>query len=70
MTIDVRRITRTGMFVIVFGVGGALLWGGTAPLNGAVVINGMVKGLNPTWCWTFFLHFSFYPDFPSLVESP
>ncbi len=43
MTIDVRRITRTGMFVIVFGVGGALLWGGTAPLNGAVVINGMVK---------------------------
>ncbi len=43
MAIDVKRITRTGMTVIVFGVGGVLLWGATAPLNGAVVINGMVK---------------------------
>jgi HlyD family type I secretion membrane fusion protein len=43
MAIDVRRITRTGLLVIVFGVGGVLLWSITAPLNGAVVINGMVK---------------------------
>ena len=43
MAIDVKRITRTGLFIIVFGVGGAFLWGATAPLNGAVVVIGMVK---------------------------
>ena len=43
MAIDVKRITRTGLLIIVFGVGGTFLWGATAPLNGAVVVIGMVK---------------------------
>ena len=43
MAIDVRRVTRTGLLIIVFGLGGLMLWGATAPLHGAVVVGGMVK---------------------------
>lgn len=43
MAINVRRVTRNGLLIIVFGFGGVMLWGATAPLHGAVVVIGAVK---------------------------
>ena len=43
MAINVKRVTRTGLAIIVVGFGGLLLWGSTAPLHGAVMMGGMVK---------------------------
>jgi HlyD family type I secretion membrane fusion protein len=43
MAINVKRVTRTGLAIIVLGFGGLLLWGSTAPLHGAVMMGGMVK---------------------------
>ena len=43
MAINVNRTTRTGLAVIVFGFGGALLWSALAPLHGAVVVGRLVK---------------------------
>ncbi len=37
------RIVRTGLFVIVFLVGGALLWSFLAPISGAVIAQAQVK---------------------------
>jgi len=43
MAINLKRTTRTGLAVIVFGFGGMLLWSAMAPLQGAVVVGGLVK---------------------------
>ena len=43
MTIDAKRISRTGLYVILIAFGGVGLWTATAPLQGAVVVGGLVK---------------------------
>jgi HlyD family type I secretion membrane fusion protein len=43
MTIDVKRVTRRGLIIILVAFGGGGLWTATAPLHGAVVVGGLVK---------------------------
>ena len=43
MTIDAKRVSRTGLYVILLAFGGVGLWTATAPLQGAVVVGGLVK---------------------------
>jgi epimerase transport system membrane fusion protein len=43
MAIDPARIGRTGLATIVVVFGGLGVWGATAPLHGAVVVDGLVK---------------------------
>ena len=43
MAINVKRVTRTGLVIIIIGFGSLIVWGATAPLHGAVVVGGMVK---------------------------
>jgi HlyD family secretion protein/epimerase transport system membrane fusion protein len=40
---EATNIVRSGMFVVVFFIGGFLAWGYWAPISGAVVAEGMVK---------------------------
>jgi HlyD family type I secretion membrane fusion protein len=41
--IDVKRISRIGLYTILIAFGGVGVWTATAPLHGAIVVGGLVK---------------------------
>ncbi len=43
MSIEVKRIARTGALTILIVFGGLAIWSVTAPLHGAIVVGGLVK---------------------------
>ena len=46
MSIEVKRIARTGALTILIVFGGLAIWSATAPLHGAIVVGGLVKVAN------------------------
>ncbi len=46
MSIEVKRIARTGALTILIVFGGLAIWSVTAPLHGAIVVGGLVKVAN------------------------
>ncbi|MBY0444596.1 MAG: hemolysin D, partial [Burkholderiales bacterium] len=40
---DTRSVTRLGLFILLFGLGGFLLWAALAPLDEGVPTNGVVS---------------------------